>query len=138
MLVNLYNSNTEPEQLETLHQLETILLKFEANEYNHIIFSGDFNTYFNASLEATGGNAKLKTRTVGKFLELKEKFDLCDIWRKKHPKTKTFTFTQKHFSGFIQQTLDYIFVSQNLQERTRNIYILNAVSQIIRQFFVRW
>ena len=67
LLVNLYNSNTEPEQLETLHELETILLKFDANEYNHIIFSGDFNTFFNASLEATGGNAKLKTRTVGKF-----------------------------------------------------------------------
>ena len=33
LLVNLYNSNTEPEQLETLHELETILLKFDANEY---------------------------------------------------------------------------------------------------------
>ena len=98
------------------------------NEYNHIIFSGDFNTFFNASLEATDRNAKLKTRTVGKFLELKDKFDLCDIWRIKHPKTKTFTFRQKHFSGFIQRRLDYIFVSQNLQERTRNVDILNAVS----------
>ena len=45
LLVNLYNSNTEPEQLETLHELETILLKFNANEYNHIIFSGDFNIF---------------------------------------------------------------------------------------------
>ena len=32
LLVNLYNSNTESEQLETLHELETILLKFDANE----------------------------------------------------------------------------------------------------------
>ena len=79
-------------------------------------------------MEATGGNAKLKTRTVGKFLELKDKFDLCDIWRIKHPKTKTFTFRQKHFSGFIQRRLDYIFVLQNLQERTRNVDILNSVS----------
>ena len=79
-------------------------------------------------MEATGGNAKLKTRTVGKFLELKDKFDLCDIWRIKHPKTKTFTFRQKHFSGFIQRRLDYIFVSQDLQERKRNVDTLNAVS----------
>ena len=43
--VYLYSSNTEPEQHETLHELETILLKFDANEYNHIIFSGDFKIF---------------------------------------------------------------------------------------------
>ena len=90
LLVNLYTSNTEQEQLETLHELETFLLKYDVNEYN---LSGDINIFFNASLEATGRNAKLKTHTVGKFLELKGKFDLCD---------KTFNFRQKHFSGFIQ------------------------------------
>ena len=87
-------------------------------------------------MEATGGNAKLKTRMVGKFLELNDKFVLCDIRRIKHPKTKTFTFRQKHFSGFIPRRLHYIFVSQNLLERTRNADILKAVQQIIRQFFV--
>ena len=45
LLVNLCNSNTEREQLETLNELETILLKFDDNEYNHIIFPGDFNTF---------------------------------------------------------------------------------------------
>ena len=104
--VTLYNSNTESEQLETLRQLETILLKFDTNECNHITLPGDFNIFLNASFEATGGNVGLKTGTVGKFLELKNKFDLCDIWRIKHPKTETFTFRQKHFSGFIQQRLD--------------------------------
>ena len=34
---------------------------------------------------ATGGNNKLKTRKVGKFLELKDKLDLRDIWIIKHP-----------------------------------------------------
>ena len=37
------------------------------------------NFFFNASLEATGGNAKLKTHAFGKLLELKDKFDFCDI-----------------------------------------------------------
>ena len=66
LLVNLYNSNTEQEQLKTLNKLDTILLKSDDNEYNHIIFSGDFNTFFNASLEATGANAIPKVHTVGK------------------------------------------------------------------------
>ena len=54
----------------------------------------------------TCGNVKLKTRTFGKFLKLKDQSDLCNIWRIKHPKTKTFTFRQKHFSGFIQKRSD--------------------------------
>ena len=78
-------------------------------------------------MEATGGNAKLKTRTVGKILELKDKFDLCTIWRIKHPETKTFTFRQNYFSGFIQRGLNYIFVSQSRQQRARNLDILNTV-----------
>ena len=84
--------------------------------------------FFKASLEATGGNAKLKTRTVRNFLELKDKFDLCDIWRIKHSKTKTITLRQKRFVGFIQRSLDYIFVSQSLLERTINVDVLKAVS----------
>ena len=43
-------------------------------------------------------------------------------------KLKPTLLVKNGFSGFIQQRLDYIFVSQNLQERTRNVDILNAVS----------
>ena len=46
LLVNFYNSNTEPVQFETLHDLETICFKFDVNEYNHIIFLGGFNVFF--------------------------------------------------------------------------------------------
>ena len=80
LLVNLYNSNTEPVQFESLHDLETIFFKSDVNECNHIIFLGGFNVFFNASLEATVGIIELKTRTVGQFLELKHKFDLCGIY----------------------------------------------------------
>ena len=38
LLVNLNISSTEPQQLQTLHELETFLLKCDAKEYNRIIF----------------------------------------------------------------------------------------------------
>ena len=69
LLVNLYNPNTEPEQLQSLHELETILLKFDANEYNHIIFYGDFNIFFSTLLW------KQKVGAFCEFLELKDKYD---------------------------------------------------------------
>ena len=41
-----------------------------------------------------------------KLIEFKETYDLCDIWRIRNTKSKRFTFTQKHSSGFIQRRLD--------------------------------
>ena len=38
LFVNLYNSNGESVQLKSLYELETNLSKFEANEYNNLIF----------------------------------------------------------------------------------------------------
>ena len=43
---------------------------------------------------------------MAKFIELKEKFDLCEIWRTRSPKTKRYTLRQKHVSGLIQRRLD--------------------------------
>ena len=41
---------------------------------------------------------------------------------------KTFTFRQRHFSGLIQRRLDYLFVSQKLQESVKKIQILSSFS----------
>ena len=45
-LVNLYNGNTEPEQLKILESLSKILKEFQDISEKTIIFSGDFNSFF--------------------------------------------------------------------------------------------
>ena len=70
----------------------------------------------------------LKKRSVSKLIELLKSYDLVDIWRIRNPKTKRYTFRQNHFSGFLQRRLDYIFVSNSLQESTKNVDILAALS----------
>ena len=40
---------------------------------------------------------------------------------RKNTKSKRFTFTQKHSSGFIKRRLDYILISNNLQEFVTDI-----------------
>ena len=47
-------------------------------------------------------------------MELKEKFDLCDISRIRNPKTKRYTFRQKHVFGLIQRHHDYFDVLASL------------------------
>ena len=72
--------------------------------------------FFNTSLEIQGGNPILKKKSLPKHIEIRETFDLCDIWRIRNPKSKFFTFHQNHVSGRIQRRLDYFLISNFLQE----------------------
>ena len=87
-----------------------LLKKFDINPKKHIIMAGDFNLLFDSKLDAQDGNPTLKKKSLAKPIELKQSYDLCDILRGKNMKSRQFTFTQKHFSVFIQRRLDYIFI----------------------------
>ena len=65
---------------------------------------------------------------MAKLIQIKEKFNLCDIWRIQNPKITRFTFQQQHISRFIQRRLDYFFVSNLLQESVNKTDALAAVS----------
>ena len=63
-----------------------------------------------------GGKPILKEKFVATMDELKEEYDLFDIWRIRNPLEKSFTFRQNHSSGILNRRLDYIFISNKLQE----------------------
>ena len=63
--------------------------------------AGDFTLFFNSKLNAQGGNRTIKKKSLAKLIELKENYDLCDIWRVRNTKSKRFTFAQERSSGFI-------------------------------------
>ena len=128
ILINLYNANTEKEQIEVLSNLFALLKTFDINPNKHIIMAGDFNLFFNSNLDTAGGNPTLKRKSLAKFIELKEAYDLCDIWRVRNAKVKQFTFTQQHSSGFIQRRLDYFFILNGLQEFASTADILAPIS----------
>ena len=85
--------------------------------------------FFDQKLEYAGGNPILKKLAVSKLKELKESLNLCDTWRIRNPQSKTFTFRQHHFSGILQRRLDYLIISNNMQESAKNVKILNALSK---------
>ena len=78
-MINLYNGNTEPEQLNILESLSKILKDFQDLSEKSIIFAGDFNLLFGQKLESAGGNPILKNLAISKLIELKESLNLCDI-----------------------------------------------------------
>ena len=105
-----------------------MLENFDLTKNKPIIFAGDFNLFLDRSIEVKCGNPCLKKQSLSKLVHIKEKLNLCDIWRIRNPKVKQYTFRQHHFSGFLQRRLDYSFISQNLQEIAKDTEILNAIS----------
>ena len=109
VLINIYNANTEPEQLHTLNDLINILETFEDVQNKSAVLVGDFNVILNPSIDLKGGKPVIKKKTIAKIIQITENLDLCDIWRICNPKRKRFTFRQHHSTGFIQRRLDYFF-----------------------------
>ena len=105
ILINLYNANSEKEQIDVLSILFELLEEFDTNPKKQLVMAGGFNLFFESKLEAQGGNPTLQKKSLTKLIEFKETYDLRDIWMVRNTKSKRFTFTQKHSSGFIQTPL---------------------------------
>ena len=88
----------------------------------------DFNLFFDSKLDARGGNPTVKKESLAKLIELKENHDSCDTWRVRNTNSKRFTSAQKCSSGFIQRRLDYMFISNTLQESVIMTEILTPIS----------
>ena len=74
-----------------------------------VIIGGDLNLVFDCSLEACLGNPVLKKKSLTKFIEIKKCLNLCDIWRKRNPKFKGYTFRPNHSSGFHSKKIGPLF-----------------------------
>ena len=59
-MVNLYNANTESEQIQTFNELNMLLSNLDLSSEKHIIFAGDFNLFLDCFLDAKGGSPSLK------------------------------------------------------------------------------
>ena len=70
ILVNLYNANTQVEQIKTLCELHLLLDEFLLDGSKNIIAAGDFNLLFDPKLEAFGGSPTLKKIYISKVLLL--------------------------------------------------------------------
>ena len=70
----------------------------------------------------------MKKKSIAKLIQIKEKFNLCEIWRIRNPKIKHVTFRQQQISEFIQRRLDYFFDANLLQEFVNKTDVLAAFS----------
>ena len=51
ILINFHNRSSEVKQLKTLFEPSRMLVKLQLTQNSLIVFSGDFNLFFNINLE---------------------------------------------------------------------------------------
>ena len=64
LLINIYNSNTESEQIKTSDTLKNLLKVIDSISDKKIILHGDLNLVFDCNLEACSGNPALKKKSL--------------------------------------------------------------------------
>ena len=135
ILINMYNANSEGDQLLVLDRLNFLLDNHDCDGDCFPLFGGDFNVISDVILDASGGNPSLKKRSLSKILAITERLDVCDIFRVRYPKDKRFTFRQK--TPLLQRRLDYMFLCNNLQEYVTSIDILPSFMSDHSPVFVK-
>ena len=109
-------------------ELQSLLKNLDISQNKRIIFAGDFSIFFNLKLEIKGGKPLLKRKSIAKSVEIKQNLGICNIWGIISTNAQNFTFRQNHSTGFIKSLLDYIFISNCLQEFVDKTDILPALS----------
>ena len=122
LLINLYNANTENDQIETLNSLASKLNDHNLDGDCKCVFGGDFNLYFDTVLDCSGGNPSLKKRSISVLTKILDKLDVCDIFRVRFPSLKQYTYHRKN--PRLLRRLDYFFTSNSFQEYINCIKIL--------------
>ena len=127
LLVNCYFPTRDKEkmQIEFLDELENCISKIYSSG-DTIILGGDFNMIMNGDLDYMGPRKSIKNKFNEKFEDLMDRLFLVDIWRKKNPEKKQFTFRQKW--PVVQSRLDYWFVSSTLQDSVNCCDILTSIT----------
>lgn len=104
LLTNVYGYNTKTENDFLFDTLESRFL-FWLAKYPNLLFviGGDFNVTVDDSVDRWP--PKNRTNSPSKVMLFMQKFQLEDIWRKKNPDAKSYTWANK--TGTCRSQIDY-------------------------------
>ena len=124
-IINVYAPNNELDQVSFLENLDNAISNLSSSD--DLIIGGDWNVIRDVKLDKSGGNDSVtKPRTVAKLDQLMYSFNLCDVWRIKHPNLRRFTW-RKSRPELIQCRLDFWLISESMYDNVSDCDILPAI-----------
>ena len=127
LIVNIYNPNSESDQVPFLQKVNDALKHFTDISEHNIIMGGDFNMYYDLKLDIVGGNPSLKAKRIAEIIKMKEAYDLCDIFRVRHPNTRRYTYRSKNPK--LSRRLDHFLITDSLQQSVDKIVFLPTIEK---------
>ena len=127
LLGNCYFPTRDKEkiQLEFLDKLDTHISKlYEPSQL--VVLGGDFNILMNGKLDYMGPKVISKNKYNEKLEDFLRRYDLEDVWRKRNPDKREFTFRQKR--PIVQSRLDYWFGSSSMLKLVNKCDIVTSIT----------
>ena len=110
-------SNQEDNQVHFYGFLENKLQQY-TNRDDHILIGGDFNFIYDKNMDRKGGYSnkpnKNRERIIKHLENIKEYYQLKDIWRIKNPDTKRFTC--RRINPVIKSRLDFWLITEKTED----------------------
>ena len=127
LLGNFYfpTRDKEKEQIQFLKGVEKVISEMWSQEYG-LVLGGDYNLIMDKNLDYMGLNIPTRNKFNECFEDFLDSYRLEDIWRKKNPNEKQFTFKQKY--PVVHTRLDYWFISSNLEKMAYSCDILTSIT----------
>ena len=126
LLINIYAPNTINEQICLYKQIKHIMSDKLCQESDSSLFlGGDFIVICNSELDKRGGLKEARTRVINIIEDIKTQYNLCDVWRIKHPRQRRYTW--KRSNPFIQCRLDYWLITEENVDHTKNTEIIPSI-----------
>ena len=126
LLINIYALNTNNEQICFYEQIKHIMSDKLGQESDSSVFlGGDFNVICNSELDRRGGLKETRTRVINIIKDIKTQYNLCDVWRIKHPRQRRYTW--KRSNPFIQCRLDYWLITEENLDHIKSTEIIPSI-----------
>ena len=121
MCINIYAPNEDKERINFFNGLSGIMYSKAVHE--NIVLGGDFNV----TLETIDKKSKVNNihKSAINVKDMMRKHFLVDIWRRKNPNTKKFTWSNEHKN--VMCRLDYFLISKNLVSNCKNCKITESI-----------
>ena len=120
-MANVYAPTVETENHTFLKKINEKISLFTDSDIDFIIMEGDWNFTETLSPDRLGGNPRLWTRSVTEINDIKDSYDLIDIWRHRNPTKEEYSYYRK--TERRASRIDRFYLSGSLQSSIKNTEI---------------
>jgi len=123
-LINVYSPNKESDKAKFIARLIQILESNNITNADNNILAGDWNITLEAQ-DKMGGAEFHKSIAANEIDDMREIYDLIDIWRLRNRNKRRYTWRQK--SPRVHCRLDYFLISNHISDFICSNQILSSV-----------